>query len=251
MAPADDDDGFARRFDPSDDLLHIVIPDDLRELDAEVTAYRRELEAARKHERRQRRIRRFTPGWGRDGLPSPVFTVVLLLIATTGLLLSVFAPVTGRDSRAQLATVPLARPVAAAPAVGALLPNATLQAEGGVVDVHDLRPSVVVLLPAKCDCAQLVSQIVGQANESPPTIAVALVSSGTDESAFRLADSRNAGAALPIPLRDPAGTLARTYHPSATLPTLLLVRGDGTLAAPPIVFGEGTRLEGDLIQLRS
>ena len=36
--------------------------------------------------------------WARGGLPSPIFTAVLLVIATTGLLLSVFAPVTQERS---------------------------------------------------------------------------------------------------------------------------------------------------------
>ena len=62
-------------------------------------AYRRELEAARRLERRQRWRHRFVPRWARGGLPSPIFTAVLLVIATTGLLLSVFAPVTQERQR--------------------------------------------------------------------------------------------------------------------------------------------------------
>jgi hypothetical protein len=253
VALADDDDGFAGRSDHSDDLLHIVVPDDLRELDAEVAAYRRELEAARKQERRRRRVHRFLPKWAHSGLPSPVFTVVLLLIATTGLMLSVFAPVT-RVTHQHLDghSEPLARPTVQAPSIGALLPSVELVAQDGiVVSSHELRAAVVVLLPSGCDCADLITQIIGQANELPPTVYVALVSAGTDDTAYRLANSRDAGGG-PIAVRDRAGTLAKTYGATTTgnQPTLLLVHADGTLARSPVLFTDKTRLETDLLQLR-
>ena len=142
MALADDDDGFPGRFDPSDDLLHVVVPDDLRELDAEVVAYRRELELARRHLRRQRMWHRVTPKWARGGLPSPIFTAVLLIIATTGLLLSVFAPVTQR-AQSQLTTTPLANPRQAPGTVGGLLPDVQLVADSSHISTRVIRPAII------------------------------------------------------------------------------------------------------------
>lgn len=250
MARADDDDGFGGRFDPSDDLLRVVIPDDLRELDAEVAAYRRELDAVRKSERRQRRLHRFTPRWARGGLPSPIFTAVLLIIATTGLLLSVFAPVT-REAQHDLPVTSLAHPAIAEGLPGGLLPETTLVADNNRLSSRGIRPAIFALMPAHCDCAALVRQIVGQANEQKPSIYVVLVSAGTDTTAAKLADASDAGNRLPIGVNDLKGKLAATYHADRSLPTLLLVRADGVLASKPIVFSDNRRLESDLTPLRT
>jgi hypothetical protein len=243
--PRDDDDGFAGRFDPNEDLLHVVVPDDLRELDAEVAAYRRELDAARRHDRRQRLRDRFTPRWARGGLPSPLFTAVLLVIATTGLLLSVFAPVTQQPQR-QLPVSTLAHPAQPPGMVGGLLPDVQLIADTSQIGTRVIRPAVFILVPSGCQCASLIRQIVGQANEVPPAPYTVLVSQGKDTTAVRLADAKDGGRGLPLGVRDQDGVLARTYHASPTAPTLLLVGADGVLTAPARVFHDGDRLESAL-----
>ncbi|HEX4017846.1 MAG TPA: hypothetical protein VHX15_14020 [Frankiaceae bacterium] len=248
MAHADDDDGFPGRFDPSDDLLHIVVPDDLRELDAEVTAYRRELEAARRFERRQRWRHRFTPSWARGGLPSPIFTAVLLVIATTGLLLSVFAPVTQEHSR-QTVISPLAHPKEAVGTVGGLLPDVQLLTDDQSFNTRTIRPAVFVLVPAGCKCETEIRQILGQVNEVPPAPYMVIVSQGKDTTSAKLADAVD-DARGPTGVRDVNGVLAKTYHASTTAPTLLLVAGDGRLApGSPHVYHSGDRLESALALL--
>jgi hypothetical protein len=250
VARADDDDGFVGRFDHSDDLLRVVVPDDLRELDEEVTAYRREQEAARRRERRRRRLHRFIPRWARGGLPSPVFTAVLLVIATTGLLLSVFAPVT-REAQHQLPVTSLARPTIADGLPGGLLPEATLVADNNRLSSRSIRPAIFAIMPANCDCASLVRQIVGQANEQKPSIYVVLVSARKDTTAARLADASDAGNRWPVGVNDVTGKLAAQFQASDTVPTVLLVRADGTLATKPIVFHDGSHLESALTPLRT
>lgn len=245
MALADDDDGLPGRFDPSDDLLRVVAPDDLRELDAEVAAYRRELEVAKRQRRRRELRHRLTPKWARGGLPSPIFTAVLLVIATTGLLLSVFAPVTQRSQR-QLSTTSLANPKQAPGTVGGLLPDVQLVGDTSRIGTRVIRPAIVVLVPAGCGCAELIREVVGQANEVPPAPYTVLVSAGKDATASKLADAKDGGRGLALGVRDEAGVLARTYHVSTTAPTLLLVAGDGVLSAPPRVFHSGDRLEDSL-----
>jgi hypothetical protein len=249
VALADDDDGFPRRFDPSDDLLHVVIPDDLRELDAEVTAYRRELEAARRSERRQRWRHRITPAWARGGLPSPIFTAVLLVIATTGLLLSVFAPVTQERSHVSPISS-LAHPKQAPGTVGGLLPDVQLVTDANPVSTRAIRPAVFILVPAGCKCLAQIRDIVGQVNEVPPAPYMVIVSRGNDTTAMSLANAVEDGRGDPIGARDVNGVLASVYHASTTAPTLLLVQGDGVLAlGSPHVFHTGDRLEGMLAPL--
>ena len=250
VALADDEDGFARRFDPSDDLLHVVVPDDLRELDAEVADYCRELEIARRQRRRQQLRRKVTPRWAHGGLPSPIFTAVLLIVATTGLLLSVFAPVTQR-ARQEFSSTGLGRPAQRPGEVGGLLPDVSLMSNRGPIGSRVIRPAIYVLVPAGCDCANAIRQIVGQADEVSPGLYTPLVSVGTDHTAAKLAAAKDGGRGIPSAFRDEAGVLARTYHASTTLPTLLLVTGDGTLTTPPRVFHSGDRLESALTALHS
>ncbi len=248
MGRAEDDDGVPGRSDPSDDLLHIVIPDDIRELDAEVAAYRRELEQARREERRSLRRSRFLPRWLRGGLPSPVFTVALIVIASTGLLLSVFAPVTQEPPRA-LPISSLAHPKAPVGQKGGLLPDVELVADTQRISTRNVRPAVLILIPAKCDCAGLIRQVVGQAAEVPPAPYTVVVSAGQDTTAAKLADAKDGGHGEALGVRDVNGVLAKTYKASTTAPTLLFVAGDGVLTAGPTVFHDGDRIEGSLTPL--
>jgi hypothetical protein len=249
VALPDDDDGYPGRFERSDDLLRVVVPDDLRELDADVAAYHRELEHLRRQQRRQLFWHRFTPRWARGGLPSPVFTAVLLVVATTGLLLSVFAPVSQQSQNALNASS-LAHPTQAAGTPGGLLPDVQLAADNRQIGTRVIRPAVLVLIPAKCDCAALIRQIVGQANEEPPNPYIVLVSAGSDTTAAKLADAKDGGHGVPVPVRDPKGVLARTYKASSTAPTLLFVKADGVTSAPR-TFHDGDRLESALAEIRS
>jgi anti-sigma factor RsiW len=246
VALADDDDGLAGRFDPNDDLLHVVVPDDLRELEPEIAAYHRELEVARRQARRRQLRRRFLPRWMRGGLPSPVFTAILLVVATTGLLLSVFAPVTQESAR-QLPISSLANPKQAPGTVGGLLPaNVELiSSDNRHIQARNVRPAVLILVPAGCKCASLIHQIVGQVNAVSPGPYTLIVSAGTDTTAATLASAKDGGNDLTLGVRDPKGVLAKAYSASDTAPTLVLVGGDGVTQAPR-VFHDNDQLKGPL-----
>jgi len=170
------------------------------------------------------------------------------VIASTGLLLSVFAPVTQVPQRA-LPISSLAHPKQPPGTKGGLLPDVELVADTQRLSTRVIRPAVLILLPPKCDCAELVRQVVGQAAEVPPAPYTVVVSAGDDTTASRLADAKDGGHGEALGVRDVKGVLARTYHASATAPTLLFVAGDGVLTASPTVFHDGDRIEGALAQL--
>jgi hypothetical protein len=250
VAPADDDDGLTGRFDPNEDLLHVVVPDDLRDLAPEIAAYHRELEVARRKERRRRWRHRFLPSWAQGGLPSPVFTAILLVVATTGLLLSVFAPV-AQETQRQLPISSLASPKQAPGAVGGLLPlNVELLVDGGhTIQARAVRPAVLILVPAGCQCASLIHQIVGQTNAVRPAPDTVIVSAGTDTTAAKLTAAKDGADNQALAVRDPKGILAKTYvrpdSASSTSPTLVLVEGNGVTQAPR-VFHDGDQLKDAL-----
>lgn len=245
VALADDDDGFQGRFDPNEDLLHVVVPDDLRELEPDIAAYHHELEVARRQERRRLLRRRFLPRWARGGLPSPIFTAILLVVATTGLLLSVFAPVTQESQRLPISS--LAHPKQAAGTVGGLLPaNIELVASGKPrIEARAVRPAVLVLVPAGCKCAAEIHQVVTQVNAVLPAPYALIVSAGTDTTALTLAGAKDGADDQALGVRDPKGILAKTYSKSTSEPTLVLVEGDGVTQAP-VVFHLNDQLKGAL-----
>jgi hypothetical protein len=245
VALADDEDGAGGRFDPNEDLLHVVVPDDLRELEPEIAAYHRELELARRQERRRRWRRRVLPRWAQRGLPSPIFTAILLVVATTGLLLSVFAPVT-QESR-PLPISSLANPKQAPGTVGGLLPpNVELVVDSThTIQARAVRPAVLILVPAGCQCAGLVHQIVSQTVKVQPAPYVVLVSAGTDTTAAKLATAKDAANNDALGVRDPKSVLATTYSASKTAPTLVFVEGNGVTQAPR-VFHTGDQLTESL-----
>jgi hypothetical protein len=250
VAPADDDDGLAGRFDPNEDLLHVVVPDDIRELAPEIAAYHHELDVARRKERRRRWRYRFLPGWAQGGLPSPVFTAILLVVATTGLLLSVFAPV-AQESQQPTPISSLANPKQAPGTVGGLLPpNVELLVDGGhTIQARAVRPAVLILVPARCQCASLIHQIVAQASAVKPAPDTVIVSAGTDTTAATLAAAKDGANNQALAVRDPKGILAKTYvrpdSASGAAPTLVLVEGNGVTQAPRL-FHDGDQLNDAL-----
>src|SRR5580698_10338607 len=75
--------------------VDIVVPDDARELDRDVQAYRRELRALR----RQMRIGRLQGPLTRDGLVLPLLAGCLAIVLISGVLLTVFSAGQGRAPR--------------------------------------------------------------------------------------------------------------------------------------------------------
>src|SRR5215468_10026340 len=111
--------------------VDIEIPDDARELDRDVQAYRRELRALRW----RRRTRWLVVPLGRDGM------VLTLLTVFSGERMT--PPSLGRS--------------------GHQLPNAIVLVAGTQEQLSSLRPSVLALVPPGCRCTHL-GQLAAEAN---------------------------------------------------------------------------------------
>src|SRR6185312_696968 len=118
-----------------------VIPDDARELDRDVLAYRRELRARRRRQRlmwlvRPFRVPEFT---GRTAI-IPLIAACLAISLVGGALLSV-------------ATMsPASAPPAVPPSHLTELPAGTVQLAGRTVQVRSLVTSTIALVPENCGC---------------------------------------------------------------------------------------------------
>lgn len=211
-----------------------VVPDDIRELQPDVDAYHRELRAARRRQRWQR----WTGGrtWRRWSFPIGVMTGALALATAVFGLLAVDGA-TGHSGR--LTPLPLATPTVADASVGGLLPDVVLTStQGRPVAARGLRPALIALLPAHCDCVQLLSSLAGQADEVQ--LPIVIVGAGMPDADI---------AALPGQIRhdqvltmyDEAGLLASSVRADGV--TAVIVRRDGVIAHIARQVTPSTRLE--------
>jgi hypothetical protein len=211
------------RDDGSLPPVNIVIPDDARELDRDVLAYRRELRASR---RRQLFLRIFRPlrslGFGGPTAVIPLIAACLAISLVGGALLSVATM--SPAAAPTLAPQPSAQ-AAAPPGDIAPLPVGTVQLAGRAEPVRSLASSAVALIPANCRCGTALGRVAAQAVAAHvslyfagagPVIGLlpALVASYGDGAAVAAADT--------------GGVLSGAYHPAGL--TLLLVYKDATAA---------------------
>ena len=120
---------------------HVVIPDDISSLDAEVRALRRE----RRGRARRDRLRRWVTG---RGVVGPLVMVLVLMVAGFASLLMLFQP-----RRPATPPAPLASPGAGAGRDDRLLPDLTVtRADGTSRRLRDFRPAVLALAPVGCGC---------------------------------------------------------------------------------------------------
>lgn len=140
----------------------IVVPDDARELDRDVEAWRRE----QRWEHRRHRFERMLPQSRRTGrplIPIPLITLGLICLGLVG------ATITMLSARAPVPAPPpvaleLATPSITAGIPGGLLPADTLSVANGTTSSRDLRPGVVVVVGPSCGCADAVSRLGRQAS---------------------------------------------------------------------------------------
>jgi hypothetical protein len=217
-------------------LDDIVIPDDLRELDAEVRALHRE----RRARARTAGLRRLllTGRWGRYGISGPIVVGVLLVVAGMASLMLMFPA-----RRTVARPAPLATGVRPAGQEGGLVPDVMIhRADSNVLPLRDYRPAVVALLPASCGCDSLLSTfgvaafrrhlafvLVGrQLPALPPDL--------TDHAVVRAAE--------------PAGRLVTAYRVRRQ-PVLLLVLGNGVVNRMLTDEPTGSALDVELAMLVS
>jgi hypothetical protein len=165
--------GEPERDDSGLPPVDIEVPDDARELDRDVQAYRRELRALR---RRQRRMRLHAP-LTRDGVVLPLLASCLVLALIAGTLLTVFTagpggglpgrttrPTTSARASSRPATSPPAGPADSPIATSArTLPDIAIRFGARQTPLRRLTPAVVALVPAGCGCATAIGQLVRQA----------------------------------------------------------------------------------------
>lgn len=152
--------------------VDIEVPDDARDLDRDVQAYRRELRAAR----RRRRLRRLYTPLTRDGLVLPLLAGCLVMVIISGVLLTVFS--SGQSGADHPAASVTPRPSASAsqpsinnpPAASASnsphprrVTDVRVVVAGQPVPLYTLLPAVLALTPAHCQCTAALRQLRRQA----------------------------------------------------------------------------------------
>ena len=200
--------------------VNVVIPDDARELDRDVLAYRRELRAKR---RRQRLMRLFRPfrmsQFGGQAAIIPLIAACLAISLVGGALLSVItmSPASAPTLSAPRSSAPARRP----PGDLAELPAGTVQLDGRTVPVRSLVTSAIALVPANCGCGAELGRLAGQAVAAH----VSLYFAGTGQAISQLpalVDRYGDGAAVAAADYDSVLTVA--YRPAGL--TVLLVFRD-------------------------
>lgn len=202
--------------------VDIEVPDDARELDRDVQAYRRELRALRW----RRRTRWLVVPLGRDGMVLPLLAGCLALTLLAGTLLTVF-------SSEQMTPPSLGR--------SAQLPNAIVLVAGTKEQLSSLRPSVLALVPPGCRCTHL-RQLAIEANNAGVEIYI-VGTQGVQTAGL----ARQTGLAATHAVEDTEGVLADTYDP-VTL-TAVLVAVDGSVATVARDRGRGFGLTAQMRSL--
>ncbi len=220
---------------------NLVVPDDIRSLDADIRAYHRELRSRR---RQQRWARLFGRRWQQYGLPGSIIAFAMLVAVGVALSLTVLTP---RASTQQPRPAPVAtdaaRPVGQ---VGGLLPDLRVGIIGTDMRLRDVRPAVLALVPPRCDCIGTLENVAGEANE----YAVPLIIVGTKDTSVEaqaLSSAIRRGRTNTV--YDANGALATTYAASGV--TLLLVARDATVTDIVRSVARDIRLEAQLSAMLS
>lgn len=209
------------RDDGSLPPVNVVIPDDARDLDRDVLAYRREMRARRRRQRLLRLIRPFNgPGLGGGAAIVPLIAVCLALSLVGGALLSVAT--ISPASAPTLHPTPSARSSGPAQTLTSL-PQGTVQLDGHTVSVRSLVSSVIALVPANCGCGTELERVATQA--STAHVSLYFVATGAGITQLPSLTARYGDNAAE-PAVDTHGVLSGAYHPDGL--TVLLVFSDAT-----------------------
>jgi hypothetical protein len=217
---------------------HLVVPDDISELDDEVKRWRHE----RKQQQRRARLARLVPvRWQHYGITAPLLVASMLLLGAFGAMLTLFTPT--HHDRPQPVAAPLADPTVPPGQLGGLLPGVALAtADGNALGTHALkRPAVVLLVPR--DCADCVATVGHVAATAAPYAMAQYVVAGTPQDARRYAavDSH-----LLTGVVDTNSALLQAYGATPGTPTLVVVGDDGTVRSITPGVNAGSALTDQL-----
>ena len=216
--------------------VDVVVPDDARELERDVLAYRRE----QRRQRRRRRIRRLTRSLTRFGIAVPIIAVALLMALLSGILMTAFGPKPApRPTVARLAPLPSASPGR----IGGLLPAGSVDLVDGErtpTPLRDLRPGVIAIVPPAYECESVIAELAGRTRENLMNFwLVADPRPADDVQPTSLKELKAcAGTAhygKPLVLEDRKGLLASAYAPAPGSPeaaggiTAVFVQPDGVV----------------------
>jgi hypothetical protein len=197
----------------------VVVPDDLRSLQADVEAYHRERRLAQ----RRRRVERITHSrlLRRFGLPLAVLSGALALAGTVFAALMLGHPGTQ--------PVPMAAPLAPESVgttgeVGGRIVDAAITTTTGTASIRDLRPALVALVPIGCSCTDALIDLAAQADEFRLSL-IAVAPQAEDAEVAALAGQAHRGTVRPV--FDVDGELAAAYGAEAL--TVLGLAVDGTV----------------------
>lgn len=219
--------------------IDVEIPDDARELDREVQAYRRELRS----ERRRALLRRAFGGFRRHGPTPPLLIGILLLTALSAVILVFISrPDITKPTRSQTSSS------AQVGSPGQPLPDIRVTVGGSKQALRDLSPAVLTFIPADCQCGEAAQHLAAQARQYD--VPLYLVRSGPSGPAgrdwtARLGDQNR----TPPVVRDGSGTLARVYGGSRLNAVLVRPNGQVSTVLHGKTLNSGSSLEKQLAPL--
>ncbi|WP_433476734.1 hypothetical protein ACQPZP_06550 [Spirillospora sp. CA-142024] len=249
--PEPDDYGLPR--------VDVVVPDDARELERDVVAYRRE----ERRRRRRARTRRLVGPLTRFGVAIPIIAGALLVALLSGVLMTAFGPRPApRPSGAQLAP----RPSASPGRVGGLLPDEKVDLVTGdrtPARLRDLRPGVIGIVPPAYRCENVVAELAGRTQQYKLNfwlVADPRPAGGRKPTSLKdlKACAGTAHNGAPLILEDRGGVLAGAYAPAPGTPgptgtglTAVFVEPDGVVTEVARGPQPGPELTGRVESLRS
>jgi len=206
--------------------VDVVVPDDARELDRDIVAYRREERQRRRRARLARLARPFT----RFGVAVPIISGALLIALISGLLMTAFGP---RPTPRTTTPARSAAPSAAPGRIGGYLPTGTVamvsrnRRQGSL---SDMSHGVIAVVPPACRCGKLVNELATRTQESHLLFWLvidrrkgpAVSTEEGDKQLHALGGAAHGGVVELVD--DPADLLARTYVPEGAGPTAILVK---------------------------
>ena len=205
--------------------VNIVIPDDARELDRDVLAYRRELRASRRRQRLLLLLRPFrTRAFGGPAAIIPLIAACLAVSLVGGAVLSV-ATMTPTplptQSGPRLSPQPAISPADLGP-----LPTGNVQVDGRAQPVQALATATIAIVPANCDCGTALGRLAKQAVAAQ--VGLYFAGDGAEIPQLPVLTSRYGDGAA-VAMADVNGVLSHKYHPLGL--TVVLVFKDATAEA--------------------
>ncbi len=217
--------------------VNIEIPDDARELERDIQAYRRELRV----QRRNRLVRRLGGPLTRDGMVLPLLASCLALTLLAGTLLTMFTARRAVPSTLQTTSVPRQTqpPVGQ---VGGLLPAASVTVGGDQIRaLRGFRPAVLALVPASCRCLAAAHRLSAQADAAGVPLYFVAVGPAVSQ-ARKLA--QRTGLSGDHVVTDTHDAMGGAYHPVGL--TAVLVYRDGLVRSLNTHLGPGVQLKGSM-----